>query len=115
MSTIPTPTVRQHVTCTPGVCGGKPCVAGTRIRVQDVYVWHELQGQSPDEIIVQFPQLTHADIYAALAYFWDNRDAILAQMRAGAELVEQLKVGHPPTLSPQPQQRTTDDAGPVSP
>ena len=55
----------------PDVLGGKPCIAGTRIRVQDIYQWHELQGKSPDEIVSSFPQLTMADVYAALAYFWD--------------------------------------------
>ena len=35
----------------PDKCGGRPCIAGTRIRVQDVYVWHELQGQTADEIV----------------------------------------------------------------
>ena len=81
----------QHISRSPGVCGGKPCIAGSRIRVQDIYVWHELQGQSVDEIIAKFPQLTHADVYAALAHFWDNRQAILDEMKAGDEFVEELK------------------------
>jgi uncharacterized protein (DUF433 family) len=83
--------LNQHITQTPGVCGGKPCIAGSRIRVQDIYVWHELQSQSVDEIIAKFPQLTHADVYAALAYFWDNRQAILEEIKAGDQLIEELK------------------------
>ena len=46
--------------------------------MSDVYVWQELQGQSVDEIVAQFPELTHADVYAAMAYFWDHRDQIMA-------------------------------------
>ena len=42
---------KDHIEATPGTCGGKPRIAGTRIRVQDVYVWHELQGLSADEIV----------------------------------------------------------------
>lgn len=61
-----------HIEKKPGVCGGKACVTGIRIRVQDVYVWHELQGRSPDEIVTSFPQLTLADVPAALAYYWDH-------------------------------------------
>ncbi|MBV8075889.1 MAG: DUF433 domain-containing protein, partial [Planctomycetaceae bacterium] len=49
------PVLVKHIEKKPGVCGGKACVAGTRIRVQDVYVWHELRGQSPDEIVTNFP------------------------------------------------------------
>ncbi len=75
----------------PGVCGGKPCIAGTRIRVQDVFVWHELQGQSADEIVSRFPQLTMADVYAALSYYWDHRDEIQRDMQAESDLVTRLR------------------------
>src|SRR5438552_513995 len=44
-------TLTTHIESKATVCGGKPCIAGTRIRVQDIYVWHELQGQSADEIV----------------------------------------------------------------
>lgn len=67
-----------HITQTPGVCGGKPCIAGSRIRVLDIYVWHELNGMSPDEIVSRFPQLSLADVYAALSDFWDHRELVLA-------------------------------------
>lgn len=76
------------------VCGGKPCVAGSRIRVQDVYVWHELQGLSADEIVSRYPQLTMSDVYAALSYYWDHRDEIQRQMTADDEFVLQMKEQH---------------------
>ncbi len=76
------------------VCGGKPCIAGTRIRVQDVYVWHELQGVTADEIVSRFPQLTMTDVYAALAFYWDNRDLIQKQMHEETALVDELKRRH---------------------
>jgi uncharacterized protein (DUF433 family) len=38
----------DHIEITPGVCGGKPRIEGTRIRVQDIYVWHEAQGPNLD-------------------------------------------------------------------
>ena len=98
MSTAHLPTGRQHITSTPGVCGGRPCIAGHRIRVQDIYAWHELQGQSPDEIVSRFPQITLADVYAALAYFWDHRDAILKDMAEEERLVEEMKRAHPSKL-----------------
>jgi uncharacterized protein (DUF433 family) len=82
--------LNDHITSTPGVCGGKPCVAGTRIRVQDVFVWHELQGRSADEIVVDFPQLQLADVYAALAYYWDHCEEIRKQMDEDSKFVEEL-------------------------
>jgi uncharacterized protein (DUF433 family) len=42
---------REPLTKTPGVCGGKACIAGHRIRVMDVVVLHERRGLSPEEIV----------------------------------------------------------------
>ncbi len=81
----------QHIESDPAKCGGKPCIAGTRIRVWDIYVASELRGESPDEIIAQYPLLSLAQVHAALAYYWDNRAAIDLQMKESDELVEQLK------------------------
>jgi uncharacterized protein (DUF433 family) len=84
-------TLDAHIECTAGTCGGRPRVAGTRIRVQDIYSWHELQGRTPDEIVADYPSLNLSDVHAALAYFFDHRDEILSQMRSDEEFVEQLK------------------------
>lgn len=53
---------------------------------------------SVDEIVAGYPQLTHADVYAAMAYFWDHRDEILADMKASAEIVEKIKTAFPSKL-----------------
>lgn len=72
--------IQEHIEVTPGVCGGKPRIAGTRIRVMDIVVWHEKLGMSPDEIVSQYPSLTLADVYAALAYYFDHREEIEAEI-----------------------------------
>lgn len=86
----------SHIESKPGVCGGRPCVAGTRIRVLDVYVWHELQSLSADEIVSRYPSLTKADVYAALSFFWDHREQILQQMQDESDFVEQMKAKYGP-------------------
>ena len=48
----------------PGVRGGQPCFAGTRISVKDV-LDYLASGMSSDEIIADFPELTEAHIRAA--------------------------------------------------
>jgi uncharacterized protein (DUF433 family) len=65
-------TLADHIEVTPGICGGRPCISGHRIRVQDIVAWHESQGQSPDEIVARFPQLSLADVHAALAFYFDH-------------------------------------------
>lgn len=72
----------DHIESREGVCGGKPCIAGTRIRVWDIHVWHDLRGQSPEEIVALYPQLSVADVHAALAYYLDHQQEIDAQALA---------------------------------
>jgi uncharacterized protein (DUF433 family) len=77
--------IRQHITKTPGVCGGRACIAGHRIRVMDVVIWHEMRGYSPDEVVQMFPGITLADLHAALAYYFDNREEIEGDFRNDEE------------------------------
>lgn len=87
----------QHIDSVPERCGGKPCIVGTRIRVYDVYVWHVQSGKTVDEIVHDFPQLSHADVYAALMYYHDHREEITAQMKADEEFAAELKAKQAPT------------------
>ena len=81
----------QHIEMNPAKCGGKPFIAGTRIRVWDIHVWHNLRGQTPEEIIAAFPQLTLADVHAALAYYFDHREDIQRQAKEDEEFVAKMK------------------------
>ncbi len=92
-------TIAAHIETKAGVCGGRPCIAGTRIRVQDVRVWHELQGLTPDEIVAQFPQLTLADVHAALTYYHDHREEMQRQMKQADDLVATLRAAGPSPLA----------------
>ena len=90
MSAVPTTQFKQHISSIPGVCGGKPCISGTRIRVWDIAVLAQA-GQSPDEILASFPHLSLADIHAALAYFYDNRQTIEQQAAEDDRFAEELR------------------------
>ena len=75
----------------PDICGGRLRVEGTRITVNQMAVWYK-EGSSPEEIADQYPHLTLAQVYTALAYYHANReevDADLAAERAEAEQLEQ--------------------------
>lgn len=69
-------TMPERITKTPGVCGGRACIADHRVRVLDIVIWHEQQGLAPDEIVSQIPSITLADVHAALAYYYDHREEI---------------------------------------
>lgn len=84
---------------TPGVCGGRACIAGHRIRVLDVVIWHEHQGLSPDEIVSQAPSLTLADVHAALAYYFEHREEIQEEIRSERVQAEQFQPAQPSLLA----------------
>ena len=56
-----------RISADPAVCGGRPTVTGTRVRVTDVLEMLA-DGASEAEIVVDFPYLTVEDIRACLAY-----------------------------------------------
>ncbi len=63
---------REHITIEPGKRGGRPCVRGMRIAVEDVLGWLA-EGLTHAEIIADFPELTENDIRAVLAYAADRQ------------------------------------------
>jgi uncharacterized protein (DUF433 family) len=56
-----------RISVDPAVCGGRPVVAGTRVRVSDILDMLAA-GENEASIVADFPYLTTADIRAALAY-----------------------------------------------
>jgi len=79
-----------HVEITPGTCSGRPRVRGTRVRVANIVLWNE-QGQSPDEIVLGHPTVSLAAVHAALAFYFDNREAMDKQIAEDEEFVESFK------------------------
>jgi uncharacterized protein (DUF433 family) len=79
-----------HIEITPGVAGGKPRIAGHRITVQNIMIWHERMGMSAEEIASEYG-LSLGDIYAALAYYYDHRSEIDETIRAEDALVAELR------------------------
>jgi uncharacterized protein (DUF433 family) len=97
--------IQEHIEITPGVCGGKPRIAGHRIKVQDIVIWHEQMGMSPDEIIFHHPSITLSDVYAALAYYYDHREEVRQQMAESEAFIEEIKSQTPSILQQKLKQR----------
>jgi len=85
----------SHIEKTPGICGGRACIAGHRVRVSDIVAWHEKRGYCPDEIVEMFPGITLADVYAALAYYFDHREEMAEELRKSGEWEDWLKTHVP--------------------
>lgn len=61
----------QRITLEPGKRGGKPCVRGLRITVQDVLDWLA-SGRSEADILSDYPELVAEDVRAVLTYAADR-------------------------------------------
>jgi len=59
------------ITIEPGKRGGQPCVRGMRITVYDV-LSYLASGMSEEEVLSDFPELTHEDILACLGFGWGS-------------------------------------------
>lgn len=96
-------TIDRYIERTPGVVGGKPRLAGRRITVQNIVIWHEWLGLSADEIATEY-DLTLAEIYAALAYYFDKPEEINQALKESEAFVAELKKQIPSKLPIRPNE-----------
>ncbi len=76
------------------VRGGKPCIAGTGLRVTDLVIAHLFHKRTPDQIASDY-DVTLAQVYASLAYYYEHkaeldsdiRQKILRSQNAKKELI----------------------------
>lgn len=84
MSVSPYP----HIQVTPE---GVPLIAGTRIKVVEVVLDRLAHNWDADEIQRQHPHLTLAQIYSALAYYYDHQDEVDRDIERRLRQVEETK------------------------
>lgn len=89
--------VEKHIEKNKGIRGGKPCLTGTRISVSDVVIWHLRMGQSLEEIAAH-RDLSIAGLYAAIAYYYDNRTEIDEEIEKTSIFYETMKKTAPSLL-----------------
>lgn len=73
----------------PGVHGGRPCIAGTGVTVRRIAVLHNM-GEVPEETASNFGHLSLAQVHAALAYYYANKAEIDADLEAEEREYEAL-------------------------
>ena len=83
--------IGDMISRTPGIKGGTPHIAGTGVTVRTIVRFYKL-GMSPEEIAAEYPHLSLAQVYGALAYYHANRvdmDAHMAAEEAASDRIEQ--------------------------
>lgn len=68
-------TEHPHIVRLEGVCGGEPIIDGLRVTVRHVVTLHQ-QGEAIIDI-AETLNVSEAQVFHALSYFFDHRDEIL--------------------------------------
>lgn len=65
----------------------RPYITGTRVRVQDIVFYHDRLGQNAEEIVRGLPHLTLSQVHGALAYYFENREAVWQCIREDEDYI----------------------------
>lgn len=74
-----------------GICGGKPRIEGTRMKVQHIALEYVHMGLSLEEICGSHPHLNLAQIHAALSYYYEHETEIEGDIRESREYAERME------------------------
>ena len=70
---------------------GVPVIAGANTKILQLVVDMMAHGSSPEEMRFQYPHLSFGQIHSALAYYWDHKEEIDADIERRFERVERWR------------------------
>jgi uncharacterized protein (DUF433 family) len=74
-----------QVATNPRILNGVPIIKGSRIAVRTIAGYYQL-GMTPDEILQSLPHLTHAQLHAALTYYFDHQKEIDRDLKHSSDV-----------------------------
>lgn len=74
---------------------GVPVIAGANTKVVEIVLDTVAHGTSPAELHFQFPHLSLGQIHSALAYYWDHKEELDADIERRLANVGQLRAEVP--------------------
>lgn len=83
-----TPTEYPHIALSPD---NIPLIMGTTMKVVELVMAQRTHGWTPEEIQINHRDLDMGQIYAALAYYWDHREALDMDIQRREAYVAQLE------------------------
>lgn len=87
----------RFIVSEPGYRGGRPRINGTRLTVAEIALLHLRMGQTPVEIAGRY-DLPLAAVYAALAFYFDHRQEIDADIAADEAYAAEFRAANPHKL-----------------
>ena len=88
MSTQELITTYEHVQID---AGGVPIIAGTNMKVVELVMAQLAHGWSPEELHFQHPYLSLGQIHSALAYYWDHKEELDADIERRRQYAEEAR------------------------
>jgi uncharacterized protein (DUF433 family) len=76
---------------------GVPMIAGTTMKVVELITSYLAYGWSAEEMHLQYPYLSLGQIHSALAYYWDHREEVEADITRRLNYVDEMQ--HKSTVS----------------
>jgi uncharacterized protein (DUF433 family) len=73
---------------------GAARIGQSRYKVEHLAAEHYHHGWTAEELLRQHPDLRPEQVYAALAYFYDHHDEMIAHMESSAAAAEQSRQAH---------------------
>lgn len=70
---------------------GIPVISGTTMKVVELVMAQMAYGWSPEELHFQHPYLTLGQIHSALAYYWDHKDELDADIERRWQYAEEAR------------------------
>ncbi|MEM8638072.1 MAG: DUF433 domain-containing protein [Cyanobacteria bacterium P01_G01_bin.54] len=70
---------------------GIAIIAGSTMKVTELVTSHFADGWSPEQLQVEYPHLSLGQIHSALAYYWDHREVLDAQIQRQFEFAQALR------------------------
>lgn len=74
-----------------------PVISGSTMKVVELVTAHLAHGWSPEELHFQYPHIPLGKVYSALAYYWDHKDNLDADMERRYQEVTALRRQSSPT------------------
>jgi len=70
-------------------------ISGTRYKAKHLAAEHFHHGWTAEELLRQHPDLRPEQVYSVLTWFYDNYAAVVVELNASLEKVEQLRKSQP--------------------
>jgi len=70
---------------------GAPWIRDANTKIVELVEEVKAHGWSPEELTYQHPHLTLGQVHSALAYYWDHREEIEADLDRREALVEEIR------------------------